>query len=79
MGDKESWLPMDGDDLQDLSGLSIRSVEKVPVKPPQLFAQRSKEHSRCGWKLKIGNFKRNQATQRLLNQFGLASHWTFKN
>jgi len=22
MGDRESWLPMDGDDLQDLSGLS---------------------------------------------------------
>nr|BDD45784.1 hypothetical protein 4 [Moraxellaceae bacterium] len=37
-GAEQSWLPIDGDDLQDLIGLAeTRKEDKVPVKPEQLF------------------------------------------
>ena len=37
-GAEQSWLPIEGDDLQDLIGLAeTRKEDKVPVKPEQLF------------------------------------------
>ena len=37
-GAEQSWLPIEGDDLQDLIGLAeTRKEDKVPVKPEKLF------------------------------------------
>ena len=38
-GAEQSWLPIEGDDPQDLIGLAeTRKEDEVPIKPEQLFA-----------------------------------------
>lgn len=53
-GAEQSWLPIEGDDLQDLIGLAeTRKEDKVPVKPEQLFGLIDSLYEKPGLRLAV--------------------------